>query len=75
MIMPNEKFILGRVANETRDELIRLRSNISGDETWRPKMEVDTEHGWPHGFCIRHSVPVAERVAGYIEEIIRVDIN
>ncbi|KAF2715148.1 hypothetical protein K504DRAFT_457316 [Pleomassaria siparia CBS 279.74] len=64
------------VANETRDELIRVRGSMQeDDEVWKPKMEIDFEYGWPHGFCIKHSVPVAERVCGYVEDIIRSDLE
>ncbi|KAF2265457.1 hypothetical protein CC78DRAFT_493357 [Lojkania enalia] len=63
------------VANETRDELIKARGmNGNEDEPWKPKMEVDEKEGWPHGFCIKHSIPVAERVRGYIEDIIEADL-
>jgi pimeloyl-ACP methyl ester carboxylesterase len=55
------------VSGKTRDELILMKG---GEEEWRPKMEVD-ETGIPHGFCIEHSVPVAEKVAGYIREIVK----
>lgn len=54
------------VSGKTRDELILMKG---GEEEWRPKMEVDTT-GLPHGFCIEHSVPVAEKVACYIREIV-----
>lgn len=68
---PRLFFLFGKedhwVANETRDELIRMRA---GEEGWRPKMEIDTVEGWPHGFSIKHSVPVAEKVKGYVEAII-----
>jgi hypothetical protein len=43
-------------------------------EKWKPKMEVD-EQGWPHAFCIKHSIPVAERVTGYIEDIVEQDMS
>lgn len=61
-----------RVADETRDELMRIRGRLErdGDEAWKPIMEVDDEYGWPHGFCIRHSGQVASKVAGYITDII-----
>jgi pimeloyl-ACP methyl ester carboxylesterase len=67
------------VANETRDELIRARGLIrEGDggeeEDWKPVMEIDEEEGWPHGFCIKHSVPVAERVFGYVKDIVEKDL-
>jgi hypothetical protein len=58
------------VAKETRDDLIRERGMNSEGEDWKPMMEVDEEEGWPHGFCIRHSIPVAERVKGYIDDIV-----
>ncbi|KAJ9663005.1 hypothetical protein H2201_005883 [Coniosporium apollinis] len=62
------------VADETRDDLIRLRARRGdGEEEWKPKMEVD-ESGLVHGFCIRHSVPVAEKVKGYIDEIVEADL-
>lgn len=63
------------VANETRDALIQARGKKAGDNTeqWRPVMEVDEREGWPHGFCIRHSVPVAERVGKYISEMVEAD--
>lgn len=53
------RFLFGKedhwVANETRDDLIRTRASNGNDEgdSWKPKMEVDEEHGWPHAFCIR----------------------
>lgn len=45
------------------------------DEPWKPKMEIDETHGWPHGFCIKHSIPVAERVCGYVEDIVQRDLE
>lgn len=56
------------VSGKTRGELILMKG---GEEEWRPKMEVDGT-GIPHGFCIEHSVPVAEKVAGYIREIVEI---
>ncbi|KAF2680598.1 hypothetical protein K458DRAFT_311304 [Lentithecium fluviatile CBS 122367] len=72
------------VADETRDELVRGRGRVvdglldgreeEGEvEEWKPLMEIDEDEGWPHGFCIRHSVPVAERVFGYVQHIIEID--
>jgi len=74
------------VADQTRDELIRTRGRYSaggsvqevgglgeGEHGWKPVMEVDEREGWPHGFCIRHGVPVAERVAGYVWGIVERD--
>ena len=66
------------VADETRDELMKVRGRLgddSGDEVWKPKMEVDVEEGWVHGFCIKQSVPVAERVSGWIKDIIQKDFE
>lgn len=71
------------VADETRDALIRTRGRYSSGreveetggmgENWKPAMEIDEREGWPHGFCIRHGVPVAEKVAGYVSEMVRQD--
>lgn len=75
------------VANETRDKLIEARGRVvsssdqdgcgEGDvvEEWRPIMEIDEKEGWPHGFCIKHSIPVAERVAGYVKTILEKDFE
>jgi hypothetical protein len=43
-------------------------------ENWKPIMEIDERESWPHGFCIRHGVPVAERVAGYVRAIVAQDM-
>ncbi|KAF1998935.1 hypothetical protein P154DRAFT_546637 [Amniculicola lignicola CBS 123094] len=62
------------VSDETRDALIKARgASADGSEKWKPKMEIDEEEGWPHDFCIRHSIPVAERVKGYIDDIVEAD--
>jgi hypothetical protein len=72
------------VADETRDQLIRTRGRFSYGEVeevgdvvdgWKPVMEVDEREGWVHGFCIRHGVPVAERVAGYVRGIVERDLK
>ncbi|KAF2744441.1 hypothetical protein M011DRAFT_470578 [Sporormia fimetaria CBS 119925] len=63
------------VAQETRDELIATRAAKGEGETWKPKMEVDEVNGWPHAFCIKHSIPVAERVKEYLEDIIEADLK
>ncbi|KAK7189965.1 hypothetical protein PSPO01_03686 [Paraphaeosphaeria sporulosa] len=64
------------VADTTRDELIAARGRPeahSGNDAWKPVMEIDTSKGWEHGFCIRQSVPVAERVGGWLREMIEGD--
>ncbi|OCK78600.1 hypothetical protein K432DRAFT_301615 [Lepidopterella palustris CBS 459.81] len=79
------------VANETRDDLIRARAGGNGGgkeegergrgkeegqvEHWKPVMEVDEEEGLDHAFCIRQSIPVAERVAGYLVDIVGRDLE
>jgi hypothetical protein len=61
------------VADETRDRLIQARARGYGSEAWKPVMEIDETGEWPHGFCLRHSVPVAERTAQYVAEIVAAD--
>lgn len=71
------------VADATRDTLIRTRGRYSAGEgeedvdvvgeDWKPVMEIEERGEWPHAFCIRYSVPVAERVAGYVRGIVRRD--
>ena len=62
------------VARSTRNELIRTRGRTRGEcrgsrgEDSKPLMEIDG-NGVPHGFCIRHSAPVADKVAEYVMEI------
>ncbi|KAK5134882.1 hypothetical protein LTR08_005972 [Meristemomyces frigidus] len=62
------------VARSTRNELIRTRGRTRGGrrgslgEGSKPLMEID-RNGVPHGFCIRHSVPIADKVAEYVTEI------
>ena len=66
------------VADETRDELIKARGRLGGDEgdgIWRPVMEVDEEKGWVHGFCIKQSVSVAEKVCEWLKDIIQRDLG
>lgn len=72
------------VADETRDDLIKARGTVAGGsvdgeedevEEWKPVMEIDEDEGWPHGFCIKHSVPVAERVYGYVKGIVESDMR
>ncbi|KAI4923044.1 uncharacterized protein J4E92_007795 [Alternaria infectoria] len=85
---PILRFLFARkdhwVADATRDALIHTRGRFSrGDgveevegqgENWKPVMEIDEREGWPHGFCIRHGVPVAEKVAGYVRAIVAQDM-
>lgn len=66
------------VADGTRDQLIRARGRGSVEqvgEEWKPIMEIDERENWPHGFCINHSVPVAEKVAGYVRDIVEQDMQ
>ncbi|KAI9818416.1 MAG: hypothetical protein M1827_000475 [Pycnora praestabilis] len=67
------------VANHTRDELIAARGyreDEGGEEAerndWKPKMDIDDQEV-PHGFCLerKHSLMVAEKVKGSVEEIVR----
>ena len=85
---PILRFLFARedhwVADATRDALIHSRGRFSREdgvdeiegqgENWKPIMEIDEREGWPHGFCIRHGVPVAERVAGYVKTIVAQDM-
>ncbi|KAL8731964.1 MAG: hypothetical protein Q9166_003096 [cf. Caloplaca sp. 2 TL-2023] len=73
------------VAEKTRNELIAARgyrkskvsssaassiSDVSSPaDGWKPSMFVD-DRKIPHGFCIKHSEIVAERVRTWVEEII-----
>ncbi|KAK4548431.1 hypothetical protein LTR36_009341 [Oleoguttula mirabilis] len=58
----------------TRNKLIRTRGRTrlgrrgSVGEENKPLMEID-RNGVPHGFCIRHSEVIAEKVAEYVTEI------
>lgn len=69
------------VADHTRDELIAARGRAEytgdgggeGEDAWKPVMEIDTLEGWEHGFCIRQSVPVAERVGRWVSGILERD--
>lgn len=84
---PILRFLFARkdhwVADATRDALINSRGRFSHSkveevdglgESWKPVMEIDDREGWPHGFCIRHSVPVAEKVADYVRDIVGQDM-
>ncbi|KAF1986023.1 hypothetical protein K402DRAFT_378337 [Aulographum hederae CBS 113979] len=44
-----------------------------GDE-WKPVMMID-EIGAPHDFVLRHSIPIAEKSAEFIREILEVDLG
>ena len=72
------------VAKKTRNELIRARgfqeplslkkrssSSLSSAsvEGWKPTMFID-EGRIPHGFCLKHSQVVAEKVSGWVDDII-----
>lgn len=57
---PTLRFLFAKsdhwVADETRDTLIKIHgANGDDGEKWKPRMEVDEEEGWPHGFCISGS--------------------
>ncbi|KAI9693485.1 MAG: hypothetical protein M1820_009221 [Bogoriella megaspora] len=62
-----------------RDALIPLRAynperdgeRLTGPGKRKPFMEVDGEIGFPHAFSLAYSVPVAKKVAGYIEDGLR----
>ncbi|KAL1304481.1 hypothetical protein AAFC00_003471 [Neodothiora populina] len=74
-------FLFGRndhwVADETRDEIIAARGaamavssqGATDNKDHRPLMEID-DSGIPHGFCIKHNEPVAQKVLGYINHTI-----
>ncbi|WEW56425.1 hypothetical protein PRK78_001868 [Emydomyces testavorans] len=63
-------FYFGRndhwVAEKTRDEIIQARASQGGRG---PKMVV-CEDGIEHAFCIRHNEIMADKVSGYIREIV-----
>ena len=78
---PTLRFLFAKsdhwVADETRDELIKARAATKYAESeryWRPVMEVE-EQGMPHAFCIKHSISVAERVCGYMKDIVEIDMT
>ncbi|KAH7360672.1 hypothetical protein BKA65DRAFT_449243 [Rhexocercosporidium sp. MPI-PUGE-AT-0058] len=57
------------VADHTRDALIAARGREAGArQSSKPIMMID-ESGIPHGFCIRHSETVAEKVGVWIKEM------
>ncbi|KAL9604252.1 MAG: hypothetical protein Q9219_000650 [cf. Caloplaca sp. 3 TL-2023] len=72
------------VAQKTRNDLINARgfrvspslkkrssSNLasSAEEGWKPTMFID-DGRIPHGFCIKHSEIMSEKVCQWVEEII-----
>jgi pimeloyl-ACP methyl ester carboxylesterase len=72
------------VADDTRDKLIQARGRNAASaveevgslgEDWKPIMEIDEREGWPHGFCLRHGVPVAEKAATYVADIVSKDVG
>lgn len=66
---PRLVFLFGEddhwVANHTRDALIKARGSSGG----RIKMVLDQDK-IPHGFCIRHSEQVAEKVSVWVSEMV-----
>ncbi|KAG4436006.1 hypothetical protein IFR05_008513 [Cadophora sp. M221] len=56
------------VADHTRDALIAARGREGARQSSKPVMMID-ESGIPHGFCIRHSETVAEKVGVWIKEM------
>lgn len=58
------------VAEHTRDALIAARGRKPDSKSSKPIMLID-ENGVDHGFCIRHSESIAEKVAMWIEDIIK----
>jgi len=57
------------VADHCRDALITARGQSGGgNQLSRPKMLID-QGGVPHGFCIRHSEIIAEKVKVWVDEI------
>ncbi|KAH6682014.1 hypothetical protein B0J14DRAFT_228792 [Halenospora varia] len=57
------------VANHTRDALIAARGDPDTDlASSKPIMLID-KNGVDHGFCIRHSESIAEKVKGWIDGI------
>lgn len=73
-------FLFGKedawVARDLRDELIARRGRRTGGdasgEEWKPVMEID-QTGITHDFSIRHAKQVAEKVAGWVGEVIALD--
>ncbi|KAF2173904.1 hypothetical protein M409DRAFT_48815 [Zasmidium cellare ATCC 36951] len=59
-----------------RDELIAARGRPAGTEgsanEWRATMEIERT-GIRHDFAVKHSRPVAVKVAGWIEQIVESD--
>ncbi|RDL40594.1 Uncharacterized protein BP5553_00573 [Venustampulla echinocandica] len=58
------------VADHTRDALIAARAQTGGlSKSSKPIMLID-ENGVDHGFCIRHSESIAEKVKMWIDTIL-----
>ncbi|MCJ1468623.1 hypothetical protein MMC07_007252 [Pseudocyphellaria aurata] len=63
------------VANQTRDDLIEAKGHLSSIENktlpkdWKPSMFIDKD-GIPHAFCLKHSETVAEKVKGWVDQIV-----
>ncbi|KAF2128552.1 hypothetical protein P153DRAFT_367671 [Dothidotthia symphoricarpi CBS 119687] len=79
---PILRFLFGQkdhwVADGTRDQLIKARGRgmvEQAGEEWKPVMEIDERENWPHNFCIDHSVPVAEKMAWYVRDIVEQDVQ
>lgn len=59
------------VADQTREELLRIRGRLEGEgEEWKPTMVVDEEDGLVHGWCIAQSGLVASKVVKWLEDIL-----
>lgn len=56
------------VNNDLRDKLIAQRSATATHPN-RAEMEVDTNN-FPHAFCLRHSNPIARRIAKFLEQLL-----
>lgn len=58
------------MADHTRDALIAARGRKPDSKGSKPIMLID-DNGVDHGFCIHHSESIAEKVATWIEDIIK----
>jgi len=58
------------VADRTRDDIMRARGRLYAEiDDWKPWMEID-KLDTPHGFCIDHSVPIADKCKEFIDRIL-----